>query len=79
MQAPMQTSKGQVSIPATVRKTRGLRPGDRIAGIVEGDAAQLVSIEHRVEVAFGLGQRGRSDGTIASVTPRHRSGLTTTR
>lgn len=36
------TEKGQVTIPQAVRQLLGLRPGDEVEFVVEGDAARLV-------------------------------------
>ena len=48
------TSKGQVTIPADVRKRLGLHPGDPVAFIVEGNEVRLVRRESRIEAAFGI-------------------------
>jgi AbrB family looped-hinge helix DNA binding protein len=48
------TTKGQVTIPAEVRRQLGLKPGDRVAFIVNADEVRLVRQETRVEAAFGL-------------------------
>jgi antitoxin PrlF len=48
------TSKGQVTIPAEVRRLLGLQPGDRVAFVVDGPEVRLVRRESRVEAAFGL-------------------------
>ena len=54
MQTSSLTSKGQVTIPAEVRRRLGLKPGDRVAFIIDGDEVRLVRRESRVEAAFGL-------------------------
>ena len=54
MQTSTLTTKGQVTIPADVRRRLGLHPGDRVAFIVAGDEVRLVRREHRVEAAFGI-------------------------
>jgi AbrB family looped-hinge helix DNA binding protein len=54
MQTSALTSKGQVTIPAEVRRRLGLHPGDRVAFIVEGEAVRIVRKENRIEAAFGL-------------------------
>jgi antitoxin PrlF len=54
------TSKGQVTIPAEVRRRLGLHPGDRVAFVVDGDEVRLVRRESRVEAAFGLCKPGGS-------------------
>ncbi len=56
MQTSTLTSKGQVTIPAGMRKRLGLHPGDRIAFIVDGDEVRLVRRENRIEAAFGICQ-----------------------
>ena len=48
------TTKGQVTIPAEVRRQLGLKPGDRVGFIVDADEVRLVRQETRVEAAFGL-------------------------
>ena len=54
MQTSTLTSKGQVTIPAELRKRLGLRPGDRVGFVVEDGAVRLVRRESRVEAAFGI-------------------------
>jgi AbrB family looped-hinge helix DNA binding protein len=48
------TSKGQVTIPAEVRKRLGLRPGDHVGFIVDGGEVRLVRKESRIDAAFGI-------------------------
>lgn len=60
MQASTLTSKGQVTIPANVRKQLGLRPGDRVGFIVEDGEVCLVRKESRIEAAFGICKVDRS-------------------
>ena len=48
------TSKGQVTIPAEVRKRLGLHPGDHVGFIVDGGGVRLVRKESRIEAAFGI-------------------------
>ncbi|MDQ2695753.1 MAG: type II toxin-antitoxin system PrlF family antitoxin [Pseudomonadota bacterium] len=48
------TSKGQVTIPANVRRMLGLKPGDQVAFVVEDSRVVLVREENRIEAAFGL-------------------------
>ena len=54
MQTSTLTTKGQVTIPADVRRRLGLHPGDRVAFIVDGDEVRLVRRENRIEAAFGI-------------------------
>lgn len=48
------TRKGQVTIPAEVRRRLGLRRGDRVAFLEENDRIVLKPVESDVEAAFGL-------------------------
>ncbi len=54
MQTSTLTSKGQVTIPAEVRRRLGLRAGDRVGFIVEKGEVRLVLSESRIEAAFGI-------------------------
>ena len=54
MQNSTLTSKGQVTIPAEVRRRLGSHPGDHVGFIVEGDEVRLVRKERRIEAAFGI-------------------------
>jgi AbrB family looped-hinge helix DNA binding protein len=54
MQTSTLTVKGQVTIPAEVRRRLGLNAGDRVAFVVRDGAVHLVRQESRVEAAFGL-------------------------
>ncbi len=54
MQTSTLTSKGQVTIPAEVRRRPGLRAGDRVGFIVEKGEVRLVLSESRIEAAFGI-------------------------
>jgi antitoxin PrlF len=38
------TSKGQVTIPKDIRKTLGLKAGDRVAFVADGDKAILLPV-----------------------------------
>jgi antitoxin PrlF len=48
------TSKGQVTIPAEVRRRLGLRPGDHVGFVIDGDEVRLVRKETNIEAAFGI-------------------------
>lgn len=56
MQTSTITSKGQVTIPAEMRKTLGLEPGDQVGFMIDAEGLRLVPREHRIEAAFGLYQ-----------------------
>lgn len=49
------TSKGQLTLPAAVRRQLGIDAGDRVAIVVEnGEAASLRRVEHDVRSVRGL-------------------------
>lgn len=47
------TQRGQVTIPAEVRRLLGAKPRDKIAFRVEGDTVRLVPVEFTLEQVFG--------------------------
>lgn len=54
------TQKGQVTIPAGIRRKLGLRTGDRVA-FVEGTGGVLVkAVEQDIQASFGLVKARRS-------------------
>lgn len=48
------TRKGQVTIPAEVRRHLGLHPGDQVGFVMDGEEVRLVRSESRIEAAFGI-------------------------
>lgn len=54
MQTSTLTSKGQITIPAEVRRQLGLHPGDHMGFMVENGVIHLVRKESRIEAAFGI-------------------------
>ena len=54
------TRKGQVTIPAPIRKRLGLRQGDRVAFVDEDDRIVLKPVQNDVRAAFGLVKARRS-------------------
>lgn len=54
MDATTLTRKGQVTIPAHIRTRLGLKHGDKVAFVEEGDKIVLVPVPSSVESAFGL-------------------------
>ncbi|OQX18830.1 MAG: hypothetical protein BWK76_06415 [Desulfobulbaceae bacterium A2] len=48
------TVKGQVTIPAPIRKQIGLQRGGRVSFTVEDDKVYLKPVQDKVEAAFGL-------------------------
>ncbi len=48
------TRKGQITIPARIRLRLGLKQGDKVAFIDEGDKVVLKPVASNVELAFGL-------------------------
>lgn len=47
------SSKGQVTIPAQVRRMLGLKQGDKIAFSVQGDQVRLLPASLTLESAYG--------------------------
>ncbi|MEW6572381.1 MAG: AbrB/MazE/SpoVT family DNA-binding domain-containing protein [Bacillota bacterium] len=45
--------KGQITLPAEVRKVLNLRPGARVRFVVEKDAARIVPVEGGIESLRG--------------------------
>jgi AbrB family looped-hinge helix DNA binding protein len=54
MQSSSVTSKGQVTIPAAIRRRLGIRPGDRVGFAEEDGRVVIERQENRVEAAFGV-------------------------
>ena len=57
------TTKGQVTIPARVRKALGLKPGAKVTFQIEGQTVKLVPVLDDVTAAFGL---LKSDKSVTS-------------
>ncbi|MGH2617682.1 MAG: AbrB/MazE/SpoVT family DNA-binding domain-containing protein [Thermomicrobiales bacterium] len=47
------TQRGQVTIPAEVRRLLGVKPRDKIAFRVDGSAVRLMPVEFTLEETFG--------------------------
>lgn len=56
------TSKGQITIPATIRKKLGLKQGDFVEFLPKGERVFINRRENRVEAAFGLCKARKSAG-----------------
>lgn len=54
------TQRGQVTVPAEVRRLLGLKPRDKVTFAIDGDDVRLVPTAFTLESAYG------------SVTPRRR-------
>jgi len=48
------TIKGQITIPANIRKKLGLHPGDKVGFYIEDDHIILFRKENNIEAAFGI-------------------------
>lgn len=48
------TTKGQVTIPIELREKLGIKPGDRVGFVDEGDRIVLQRQETAIEAVFGL-------------------------
>ena len=47
------TQRGQVTVPAEVRRLLGLKPRDKVAFEIEDDKVQLAPVKFTLESAFG--------------------------
>ena len=54
MRSSSVTTKGQVTIPVELREKLGIRPGDRVRFIEEGDRILIQRQETAIESVFGL-------------------------
>jgi AbrB family looped-hinge helix DNA binding protein len=48
------TTKGQVTIPAELREKLGIKPGDRVGFVAEGDRILIQRQDTAVESLFGI-------------------------
>ena len=48
------TTKGQVTIPASLRERLGLKPGDKVAFVEDAGKVILKRVDTQVDAAFGL-------------------------
>lgn len=48
------TTKGQVTIPASLRERLGLKPGDKVAFVEDAGKVILKRVDTHVDAAFGL-------------------------
>ena len=60
MQSSSVTSKGQVTIPASVRRMLGIKPGDRVGFVEQDGRVVLERCENRVAASFGVLKARRS-------------------
>lgn len=60
MQTSSVSQKGQVTIPASVRKQLGIGTGDAVAFETEGDRVYLKAVPSSIEASFGLVKARRS-------------------
>ena len=74
------TSKGQVTIPAELRERFGIKPGDRVGFVEEGERIVLQRLEAAIEAVFGIvkAKRGATleqmEQAIAAGRKRHAGG-----
>jgi AbrB family looped-hinge helix DNA binding protein len=61
-------SKGQVTIPAEVREECGIRPGDEVDVIKDGDAVRIVRREGSLSRGQRTARRLRSTATTTMTT-----------
>ncbi len=60
MQTSTVTTKGQVTIPAKLRRQLGIRRGDEVAFFLEDAKVIMVPVKKDIKAAFGLVQATRS-------------------
>lgn len=65
MESSAVTRKGQVTIPARIRRRLGIKEGDRVAFVDEGDRIVLRPAENDIAAAFGLLKAKKSVGLEA--------------
>ena len=71
------TTKGQVTIPAELREKLGIKPGDKVGFVAEGDRILIQRQETAVESLFGIvkAKTGASleqmDAAVAAGRKRH--------
>lgn len=70
------TTKGQVTIPASLREKLGLKPGDKVAFVEDAGKVILKRVDTQVDAAFGLVKTRKTaslddlDGAIADARAR---------
>ncbi len=47
------TKKSQITIPKKIREFLGLKPGERVAFVIEGDTVKIVPLKSKLEENFG--------------------------
>ena len=73
-------AKGQVTIPAELRERFGIKPGDRVGFVEEGERIVLQRQETAIEAVFGIVKASRGvtleqmDAAIAAGRGRHAVG-----
>ena len=74
------TTKGQVTIPIELREKLGIKPGDRVGFVDEGDQIVLQRQETAIEAVFGMVKAGKGvtleqmDDAITAGRSRHARG-----
>lgn len=48
------TAKGQITIPADIRRQLGLHPGDKVGFLIEDNHVVLFRKENDIEASFGI-------------------------
>lgn len=61
------TSKGQVTVPRSIREALGLETGSRLVFELEGEGqVRLQALQHRLEDLWELGEARRVPGKVMS-------------
>ena len=61
------TQKGQVTIPANIRKILGVGPNDKVAFILEGNKIQITSTKSVVERTAGAFKSDKPTRTVTEL------------
>jgi AbrB family looped-hinge helix DNA binding protein len=47
------TKKSQITLPKPIREFLGVRPGGRVAFVIEGNAVKIIPVRSKLEENFG--------------------------
>jgi AbrB family looped-hinge helix DNA binding protein len=69
------TQKGQVTIPANIRKILGVGPNDKVAFILEGNKIQITSTKSVVERTAGAFQSRKRPSKVVELREKAEKAL----
>lgn len=70
------TSKGQVTIPATIRKALGLKPRDKVSFRLEDNSVRILPAKSSVDAAYGAAKLRRSFRNLKQLRSETREWVT---